>query len=280
MLAHAHRPFLVFANKTTLTVAGTCGHVSAYGLLGVCAHTLLSIWVHAYFFSEIWNERWALSSFGDICGSACQCIRGYTLTIPTPHTLPYYPQTKDPSCPLSQSKTIGGGLPPSERGDKTYDCRAATPTLLVFVLIATYTDGLTRSHTWPRTLRTPLHATTLHSHLLPAHTPAPRNHPCFGYKSPVPGALLGFSSAAAKDRSTLHILTPLGKVYKRTLVVPPSSPHQRALVCGACIGTAQVGVSFHQKITRVILCRLIYIIMSFKPFNDIIMIVCRFLIGL
>ena len=36
----------------------------------------------------------------------------------------------------------------------------------------------------------------------------------------------------------------------------------------------------HQEITRVILCRLIYIIMSFKPFNDIIMIVCKFLIGL
>jgi len=36
----------------------------------------------------------------------------------------------------------------------------------------------------------------------------------------------------------------------------------------------------HQEITRVILCHLIYIIMSFKPFNDIIMIVCKFLIGL
>ena len=37
---------------------------------------------------------------------------------------------------------------------------------------------------------------------------------------------------------------------------------------------------YHQEITRVILCRLIYIVMSFKPFNDIIMIVCKFLIGL
>jgi len=36
----------------------------------------------------------------------------------------------------------------------------------------------------------------------------------------------------------------------------------------------------HQEITRVILCRLIYIVMSFKPFNDIIMIACKFLIGL
>jgi len=38
------------------------------------------------------------------------------------------------------------------------------------------------------------------------------------------------------------------------------------------------GVSL--EIKRVILCRLIYIVMSFKPFNDIIMIVCKFLIGL
>ena len=30
---------------------------------------------------------------------------------------------------------------------------------------------------------------------------------------------------------------------KKSLVVLPSSPHQRAFVCGACIGTAQVGVS-------------------------------------
>ena len=35
----------------------------------------------------------------------------------------------------------------------------------------------------------------------------------------------------------------LGRVYKRALVVPPSSPHQRVFVCVACTGTAQVGVS-------------------------------------
>jgi len=39
-----------------------------------------------------------------------------------------------------------------------------------------------------------------------------------------------------------HIYTQTGKVYKRALVVPPSSPHQRTFVCGACTGTAQVGV--------------------------------------
>jgi len=99
------------------------------------ARALLSMWVHAYFFSTICNEHWVLISFADICLSAYPCSCGYTLTIPTPHTLPYYPRTKHPSCPLSQFKTIGGGLPPSERGRKTYDWRAAAPTLFVFVLI-------------------------------------------------------------------------------------------------------------------------------------------------
>jgi len=51
MLAHCstqHR-FLVLANKTTLVVAGACAHGSASGLIGGCAHALLSMWVHAYF---------------------------------------------------------------------------------------------------------------------------------------------------------------------------------------------------------------------------------------
>jgi len=100
MLAHAKHQFIVFANKTTLAVAGACGHVSAYGLLGGCAHALLSMWVHAYFFSAICNERWALSSFGDICGSTCQCICGspFPLPIPSPTTLgPNIPRVLFPS---------------------------------------------------------------------------------------------------------------------------------------------------------------------------------------
>jgi len=44
-------------------------------------------------------------------------------------------------------------------------------------------------------------------------------------------------------RMGLFHITRLGKVYKRALVVPHSSRHQRAFVCGTCIGTAQVGVS-------------------------------------
>jgi len=58
MLAHTQHQFLVFA--------GACGHVSEYGLLGGCAHALLSMWVHTNSFHTMCNERWALISFGDI----------------------------------------------------------------------------------------------------------------------------------------------------------------------------------------------------------------------
>ena len=51
----------------------------------------------------------------------CHCFCGYTLTIPPPHTLPYYPRTQHPPCPLSQAMTIWGGLPPRSwaRGSDT-----------------------------------------------------------------------------------------------------------------------------------------------------------------
>jgi len=112
-----------------------------------------------------------------------------------------------------------------------------------------------RPHTRPHTLTTPSHATTPHSHLLPTHTPAPHSHLCFGYTLPVTGHTLGLVPTVAKDRATLDIHsthsintcklptpTCLDQLYKRVLVVPRSSPHQRAFVCWACIGTAQVGV--------------------------------------
>ena len=104
----------------------------------------------------------------------------------------------------------------------------------------------------PRTLTTPVHATTLHSHMFPTRTAPPHSHLYFGYKQPVLGALLGFASAATEDRATLHIHSthsintrahPTPTPYTRALVVTRSSPHQRAFVCGACIGTAQVSVS-------------------------------------
>jgi len=83
-----------------------------------CARALLSMWVHAYFCSAICNKHWVLISFGDICLSAYPCSCGYTLTIPPPHTLPYYPWTKHPSCPLSHFKTVGGDSLPRRTAAK------------------------------------------------------------------------------------------------------------------------------------------------------------------
>jgi len=93
-------------------------------------------------------------------------------------------------------------------------------------------------------------------HLLPAHTAQTHSHLYFGYKLPVQHVPLGLAPVFTKDRATLHIqtthsintrkhptTTSLGRVYKRALVVPSSCPHQRPFVCGACIGTAQFGVS-------------------------------------
>jgi len=191
--------------------------------------------VHTYFFSTICNEHWVLISFGDICLSAYPLSCGYTLTIPPPHTLPYYLQTKYPSCRLSH-KTVGGGLPPSERGVKTYDWCAAT--LFVFVLITTCTmvcqlDKISHLTSHPHNTSA---ATTLHSHLLPTHTPAPHTHLYFGYKSACPGRTPGLvPTVVAKDSATLHTPTRLGKVYKRALVVPPSSPHQSVRLWGMFI---------------------------------------------
>jgi hypothetical protein len=104
--------------------AHTCRHVSAYGLLGGRAHALLSMWVHAYFYCAIYNKRWALISFVDICLPACHFICGYTLTIPHPHTLPYYPRTQHRPCPFSQATTFGGRLPSLKHGHA-----AAKPTI-------------------------------------------------------------------------------------------------------------------------------------------------------
>jgi len=61
-----------------------------------CACALLSMWVHACFFSAVCNERWVLISFSDICVPAYPCSCGYTLTIPPPHTLPNYTWTNIP----------------------------------------------------------------------------------------------------------------------------------------------------------------------------------------
>jgi len=65
-------------------------------------------------------------------------------------------------------------------------------------------------------------------------------------KLPVRHVPPGLVSAAAKDRATLHIHSRLGKVYKKALVVPPSSPYQRAVRLWGmhrhCTGWRLVGV--------------------------------------
>jgi len=122
---------------------------------------------------------------------------------------------------------------------------AAAPILFVFVLIATctmpsqdLTPGLapsqhrcTQHHLTPTSLCTPT----------PPHPHLPTHHFFFG-KIIDPRLCVRFFVKGARSMRP-PTPTHLGKVYKRALVVPLSSPHQRAFVCGACLGTAQVGVS-------------------------------------
>jgi hypothetical protein len=139
--------------------------------------------MHAYFFGVIYNERWTLISFGDICVPACHCCCGYTLTIPPSHTLPYYPRTQHHPCPLSQARSLGGDSHPRSwvRGGKTYDWRAAAPILVVFVLTAICT--------MVRQDLTPGLAPTQHPCMQPHFTPTSSpptllSHVHFGYKLP------------------------------------------------------------------------------------------------
>ena len=74
-------------------------HVGAYGLLGGRAHVPLSVWVRTSTVQyttntgdiqrtlAIYNDYWS----GDICEPAYHHSCSYALTIPPPHTLPYYP---------------------------------------------------------------------------------------------------------------------------------------------------------------------------------------------
>jgi len=129
--------------------------------------------------SAVFNERWVLIIFGDICGPACHyhCICGYTLTIPPPYTLPYYPRTNHPSCPLPQFKTIWGGLPQLTMGARRRNLRLARGSAdSVCPRTHRYLHHAPpRPHTRPRTHTTPLHAITLHSHL-PLYSHPPHTH--------------------------------------------------------------------------------------------------------
>jgi len=119
---------------------------------------------------------------------------------------PYYPRTQHPPGPL-QATTIGRGLPPPMRRNLRF-ARGIADSFRLRAHRYLH-QAPPRPHIQPHTLTTPLHATTLHSHLLQAHTPAPHSYFCFGYNQPVPGALLVLVSAAAKDRATPHIHKPI-----------------------------------------------------------------------
>jgi len=90
---------------------------------------------------------------------------------------------------------------------------------------------------------TPLHATTPPSHLpLYSHPPKPTpSNTSFFCANIDPRFCVRFFVKGAHSMGP-PTPTRLGKVYKGALVVPLSSPHQRAFVCGACTGTTQVGI--------------------------------------
>ena len=128
-----HAPCLVHACANVLFahVCHACcvcidlnSRIFAYGPLSGRAHAPLSMCVHAHCYCAIHSERWALTSFGDICVPACHCFCGYTLTISPPHTLPYYPLTQHSPCLLSQATTWWGTPPPLDHGRT-----AAKPTI-------------------------------------------------------------------------------------------------------------------------------------------------------
>jgi len=195
----------------------------------------------------MYRQNWALFNSRAICVPVCPFIGGYALTIPPSTYAPLLPS--DQASPVSSSPGHNhwGGTPPR----LIHGRAGASPQISVRQLRICLSSSsplpapcssetsLPASH--PHT--TLACKTTLHSHLLSAHIPVPHSHLYFCYKQPVLGAPLGLVSAAAMDRATLHIPSRLDKVYKRALVVPSSSLHQRAFVCGTCTGTAQVGVS-------------------------------------
>ena len=59
-----------------------------------------------------------------------------------------------------------------------------------------------------------MHATTRHSHLLPAHTPAPRSHLCFGYKLTVTARTTG-PAAIKRPRTRSTAVRQVSNAHER-----------------------------------------------------------------
>jgi len=136
-----------------------------------------------------------------VCGTAHACLHtcGFTFTTSSPHVhapplLPFAPPPTGSA--LRYRRACEGGFPLLQRyipQSPTSDLIAA-PTigalqhrLYLFACTlqpATCSEKTSHPAAHPHNTRQGLHATTLHSHLLPAHTPAPHSHLCFGYKQP------------------------------------------------------------------------------------------------
>jgi len=103
-------------------------------------------------------------------------LRLYSHHSPSPYP-PLLPSDQHPPCPLSQLKTIWLGLPPSIiMGARWRNLRLARDSAESVCLRAHcyLHHAPPRPHTRPRTLTTPLYATTLHTSLPRAPCP----HPC------------------------------------------------------------------------------------------------------
>jgi len=135
-------------------------------------------------------------------------LRLYSHHSPSPYP-PLLPSDQHPPCPLSQLKTIWLGLPPSIiMGARRQPLRLARGSAKSVCLRAHcyLHHALSRLHTRPRTLTTPLNATTLHTSLprVPRLHPAPHSHLYFGYKLPVWHVPSGVVSTAATARPTVE----------------------------------------------------------------------------
>jgi len=187
---------------------------------------------------------------------------------------PYPPLlSSDPTSPVSSfpDHDHWGGFPLPRswaHGGETYDGRAAAPTLFVLTLFVLtlfvsklFVFVLTSTCTMLNQDFTPGPTLTQHPCMQPHFTPTSSPPTQFHL---IALSVLAINSlpvrtpapTVAKESATIYIHSthsintrkhpthaPLGNVYTRALVVPPSSPHQRAFVCGACTGTAQVDVS-------------------------------------
>jgi len=136
----------------------------------------------------------------------------FPLPIPSPTTLRPTPPLS--SFPVEDHwlKTIWLGLPPSIiTGARRRNLRLARGSAESVRLRAHcyLHHALSRPHTRPRTLTTPLDATTLHTSLLRAPCPHPctHSHLYFGYKLPVLYVPLGLALVAHGQSYPPHSLT-------------------------------------------------------------------------